>query len=365
MLVAIYYMVVGEHTLKEWIAFSTDHRRIGKGIKHLVIPPREWDRSWDRLKEEWRRYAANSSVLSAGPPGSWDEAMATFASVIKDDSNLKMYYSGRRDNWIAGQIGLATSEDGENWIKFPGNPILKLGPLGSWDDTRIWCPMVWKEEVYHMIYSALDSKGIIQVGYASSADGIHWTKSVGNPVFNDPTWAHDHTEGWGVIKVEETYLLWYNTLGGGVDREVGVAVSRDLINWMPHSDSPVFASAHETDRHHQFCVFPFRYRDFYYLIVPSQGGSKNYTAFYLYRCKNPYFSEKDRECLKRILLPGRTGEWDACDLDTPFLITHSVARTTFYKNQFWLYYSGEGGKDRWKEGLVREPNIEQCLQVPR
>jgi hypothetical protein len=358
MLPATFYIVVKDHSLKEWIAFSTNPHRIrGKITDLLGLPPRRWDRS-----EQWHRHRGNP-VLATSLPGSWDEGIATFASVIKDDNGFKMYYSGRRNDLTGGQIGLAVSKDGENWAKHHGNPIVHLGQPGSWDDTMIWCPMVWKEEFYHMIYTGRNSSGIMQIGYATSTDGVRWTKNPNNPVFNDPSWAHDHTEGWGVIRVRDKYLLWYNTLGM-TTRQVGVAVSTDLINWRPYKDFPIFASAEGTDRYHQFCAFPFRYGRFYYLIVTSQDSSQNWATFYLYRCETPYFCENDRECVKKILLPGRFRDWDDHDLDTPALLTLDVTRTTFYQNQFWLYYSGEGGDDRWKEGLLIDSNVEHCLQMP-
>ena len=355
--VAAYYIVVRKHTLKEWITFSTSPDRIKrKATDRLGLPPRRWNRSG-----EWYRYPQNP-VLTIGSKDSWDEGTAGFASVIKDDDNFKMYYSGRNSNQKQGQIGLAISNDGKNWFKMD-SPIVKLGQPGSWDDTMIWCPMVWKETLYHMIYTGYDSARIIQIGYATSTDGIHWTKSDSNPVFNDSTWAHNHTEGCGVIKVEDTYLLWYNTLGV-TPRQLCVAVSKDLLKWLPYKNTPVFSSMQETDRYNQFCAFPFRYAKVYYLIVTSQESSNNWGAFYLYRCKNPYFEPEDRECAGRILLPGHFLDWDDHDIDTPALLTLDITRNTFYKDSLWLYYSGEGGDNRWKVGLLIESNIQQCLQMP-
>ena len=68
--------------------------------------------------------------------------------------------------------------------------------------------------------------------------------------------------------------------------------------------------------------------------------------------------------MKRILLPGRLGDWDDHDLDTPALLTSDITRTTFYENQFWVYYSGVSGDNRWQEGLLIEPSMRQCLQMP-
>lgn len=366
LLTAVYDVSFKRHSPKEGLAFSANPSAIGKKVTRLGA---SWAdtyaeplaKAWDR-SEEWKRNPG-TPVLRTGPTGSWDEGLATFASVIKDVNDFKMYYSGRTSNLEEGNIGLATSRDGKAFVKYHGNPVLRRGGPGSWDETIIWCPMVWKEESYHMIYSGRNSRKTMQIGYATSVDGIHWMKSARNPVFNDPTWAHDRTEGWGVIKIADSYLLWYNTLGI-IPRQVGVAVSKDLIEWTPYKNIPIFASVDGSDRYHQFCAFPFRHRSYYYLIVPSQDKSRNWAAFYLYRCKTPYFDEKDRECVRRILLPARIGQWDDHDLDTPALLTLDCTRSTFYEDKLWLYYSGEGGDERWQEGLLIESDIGDGLRVP-
>ena len=92
----------------------------------------------------------------------------------------------------------------------------------------------------------------MQVGYATSTDGISWTKHASNPVFNDPTWATGATENWGVMKVGSEYLMWYTNFGM---RQSGIAVSTDLVNWTPHTTGPIFASSGiaSDDRYSQFC----------------------------------------------------------------------------------------------------------------
>lgn len=363
---ARYYMIHQKHTFKEWLEFSSNPSRIGEKALYMILPSlkkpsKESPRIWHR-ETEWTRNF-QKPILSISRPGSWDDDIASFASVIKDSSGFKMYYSGRRGNFVGAQIGLATSRDGLKWTKYADNPVLTLGVRGAWDDKMIWCPMVWREDIYHMIYTGRSSKGTRKIGHAISTDGIHWTKDPNNPVFNDPTWAHDHTEGWGVIKVDSTYFLWYNTLGLE-QRQVGLALSKDLVHWKPYQDSPIFASEPRTDRYRQFCVFPFRYKNFYYILIPSQDESKNYASFRLYRCKNPYFLKNDREFVKKVLLPGEFGQWDDYDLDTPFLLTLDISRSIFYNNQFWLYYSGEGGDGHWKEGLIIESNLDRAVAMP-
>ena len=288
--------------------------------------------------------------------------MAAFASVMRDGDEIRMYYSGK-DQAGRGQVGLAVSTDGKRWTKHPANPVLKLGEPGQWDDTNIWCPTVWKEAGYHMLYTGRNADGVLQIGYATSDDGVAWTKHPRNPVFNDPTWAHDHTEGYGVIKVGGEYLLWYNTLYVST-RQTGLARSTDLLHWTPVSEGPLFVHAKGTGRHHQFCASPFRRGAFFYLMIPSQDKTRNFATIDLWRCADPYFRPADREFVKQVLMPGPHGRWDSRDLDTAILLTDDITRSTFYRGQFWLYYSGEGGENIWRQGLAIEPDIDRALFRP-
>lgn len=308
---------------------------------------------------EWNRYQGNP-VLIPGPTGSWDALGATFASVIYDDqvNEYRMYYHGYNSSYH--QVGLATSPDGLNWTKYPENPIVTVGSAGSWDRTGVRVPMVWKEgpNDYRMIYTGSGSAAG-QIGYATSSDGINWTKYSGNPVFNDPTWAHNQTENWGVIKVENEYLMWYSTWG---NRQSGIAVSTDLINWTPHTTDPIFATngIPSDDRYSQFCPFSFKYNNEYYVLVPSYSSVGDYSKFYLYRSSSPYFPENDRTLVRVAHTPQGV---DAKDNDTPFVLTLDIERSIFPNNELRVYYGADPGTGgwAWSECLLIEPDIAEAL----
>ncbi len=307
---------------------------------------------------EWSRYAGNP-LITEGPAGAWDDHGATFASVIRDDAagEYRMYYHGFSGS--THQIGLATSPDGLTWTKYPGNPIVTPGPE-AWDSGSVRVPMVWKEGAdYHMIYTGAGSGGL-QVGYATSGDGITWTKSPANPVFNDPTWAAGATENWGVMKVGDEYLMWYSDFGV---RQAGLAVSTNLVDWTPHQTDPVFATSGDPgdDRYSQFCPSSFKYGDDYYVLVPSYDAGANYSKYYLYRSSSPYFPAADRELVRIAHTVGPAGAWDSHDSDTPLVLTLDIERTQFPNDELWCYYAGEGGTDHWKVGLHIEPDIAAAL----
>ena len=306
---------------------------------------------------EWERYAGNP-LISPGTTGSWDALGATFASVIYDNrvGEYRMYYHGYNSSFH--QVGLATSSDGINWTKYSGNPIVAVGTSGSWDATGVRVPMVWKEGTtdYRMIYTGAGTTSG-QIGYATSTDGINWTKYAGNPVFNDPTWAHNQTENWGVMKVGNEYQMWYSTWG---QRQSGIAVSTDLINWTPHTPGPIFTSNGITsdDRYSQFCPFSFTYGGLYYVLVPSYSSVGDYSKFYLYRSSSPYFPESDRTLVRIAHTPQGV---DAKDNDTPYVLTSDIERSIFPNNELRVYYAGDPGSGNWFECLLIEPDIAVAL----
>jgi hypothetical protein len=59
---------------------------------------------------------------------------------------------------LAAGVPLAGGQDEPgitvNLTAYEGNPILSVGPSGSWDDGTIWAPaVVFHDGLYHMFYS--------------------------------------------------------------------------------------------------------------------------------------------------------------------------------------------------------------------
>lgn len=179
----------------------------------------------------WTLYAGNP-VLRVGPSGSWDGMEANAPAVIKDSGLFKMWYVGCDAEYTACSIGYATSTNGTTWIKYAGNPVL-TGTPGQWDGALATWPSVLKNgSTYEMWYT-----GEHGIGRATSTDGIHWTKYAGNPVL---------ATGWGggsalqptVILEGGTYKMWFrHTVGGQIS--IGYAESPDGIHWTVHPSNPV------------------------------------------------------------------------------------------------------------------------------
>ncbi len=269
-----------------------------------------------------------------------------------------MWYNGPNDLHAYygkySSLYYSTSSDGVNWVEDDvNNPI--LNPVTGFAD----CTMVWVEDAnWFMLYRSNEWGNGVEIGLATSTDGINWIKSQHNPVISPslgtwddeglPNWGIDP---WGIIKVGTTYYLWYNTISV-IPRRTGLITSTDLIYWQKDPNNPIFDN-------NRFCVFPFKYGEYYYMLVPYFPGHEWNDIrpwdhqIELYRDLNPTFYEQDREFLGAILASGRMNQWDQGYLDTPSVLTLDIYRDSFPDDKIWMYYTGrEKNMGPWREGLA-------------
>jgi predicted GH43/DUF377 family glycosyl hydrolase len=185
--------------------------------------------------------AQANPVLDLGPSGSWDDFAIQWPSVLKRNEQYEMWYSGNDGStWC---IGFATSSDGFNWTKHPDNPVLQPGPL-TWDDSNVFAPSVlWDGSMYKMWYTGHDGSNW-RIGHATSLDGLNWTKNANNPVLVASASGWDDFnvhEAW-VIQHEGIYKMWYS----GTDsfgEDIGYATSIDGVSWIKYAGNPVFSAS--------------------------------------------------------------------------------------------------------------------------
>src|SRR2546426_6464552 len=121
-------------------------------------------------------------ALAEGAVGSWDGGSVSFPTVVKNaNGTYWMYYSGWDGSPAGtGRLGLATSTTGITFTKFSGNPILDLGSTGTWEDRGLNMPFVETAPPRLLWYSA--SGTVNRAGYATSSNGLSWSKATANPV---------------------------------------------------------------------------------------------------------------------------------------------------------------------------------------
>ena len=187
---------------------------------------------------EWEKYPGNP-VLELGPSGAWDDSEVANPSVLVGQANYKMWYAGHDGS--TKRIGHATSPDGIVWIKHPCNPVLNLGAGGTWDDGVVADPSVLFDGTeYKMWYRGGDGLHL-RIGLATSPDGITWTKYPGNPVLDlglAGSWDDYHVKYPSVLFDGIEYKMFNEGFDGSAYK-IGLATSQDGVVWTKHPDNPV------------------------------------------------------------------------------------------------------------------------------
>jgi len=116
--------------------------------------------------------------------GSWDSELIEVHSIIRADGMWRMYYCGRDEENF--RIGMAESEDLIEWKKHK-EPIVDIGD-SHWESVHVADPYVLRfGGKYLMFY--MGKGDVWQVGMAESKDGIEWNKHIENPMIRaDQEW---------------------------------------------------------------------------------------------------------------------------------------------------------------------------------
>jgi predicted GH43/DUF377 family glycosyl hydrolase len=132
---------------------------------------------------QWARANGGDPVLT-GTSGAFDEHGVSGPDVVYDASAAppyRMYYAGR--GAVFGAIGMATSSDGVTWTKHdddatpaPTDAVLEHGEAGSADSFAAADPSVIRDGATWKLWYTGDDSSKKRIAYATSPDGVAWTK---------------------------------------------------------------------------------------------------------------------------------------------------------------------------------------------
>jgi hypothetical protein len=186
----------------------------------------------------WVKHTANP-VLEPGKSGEWDSAFRGSVSVLKAVPRYQMWYSGVNAAGIC-QTGYATSSDGLDWETHIDEPVLSTGAPGSWDEHQACAPTVILDgAIFKMWYIGCNrGHSVCSIGYASSLDGVSWSKFAGNPVLKQEPgqWDASGIDRVRVLKPTTGYQLWYAS-----GNQIGFAQSPDGFAWTKHDHNPILS----------------------------------------------------------------------------------------------------------------------------
>jgi predicted GH43/DUF377 family glycosyl hydrolase len=186
-------------------------------------------RSWigyatSRDGRTWRRMSRRP-VLSAEAP--WEKVAVMCPHVLFDDraGTYRMWYSGG-EQYEPNAIGYATSPDGLTWTKHEGNPMFRPEPKDAWERDRVTaCQVIRRGDWFVMFYIGFQDRDHSQIGLARSRDGITgWQRHPANPIIRrgEDKWDHDAVYKPYAILDDRRWLLWYNGRKGDME-QIGLA----------------------------------------------------------------------------------------------------------------------------------------------
>jgi predicted GH43/DUF377 family glycosyl hydrolase len=146
-----------------------------------------------------RKWDLGAPVLYPDPACAWEAGGLYKSWLVEHAGTYYLFYNAK--NRTSGpwkeQTGVALSNDLVHWERSLANPLLRNGPYAAFDDTFASDPCVLRvEDTWVMFYFGLCSDGHARDGCAFSADLLQWGKSgevlidIGEPGSIDSTHAH-------------------------------------------------------------------------------------------------------------------------------------------------------------------------------
>lgn len=135
------------------------------------------DQIYHTTSSDGLAWSTPALALGVGNPGDWDGGSLVDPRVARDASGLyRMYYTMAAVNHSSA-IGVATSSDLVSWAKWPRNPVLLPGAVGTWDEDSVAAPSVVAGSSWTLFFEGRRPTTGYRIGVATSADGYDWTPS--------------------------------------------------------------------------------------------------------------------------------------------------------------------------------------------
>jgi hypothetical protein len=186
---------------------------------------------------------SDQPVLQPGEPGTFDDCGVSLGHCVEFDNRRFLYYMGWNLSTTVpwrNAIGLAVAEAGSTGFRRWSNaPILDRGPGDAF--SLSYPAVLHREGVWHMWYGSHVSWGAEchedtfshAIRYARSSDGLHWHRTDGYAI--PLNGSGERALSRPTVQVDGgTWRMWYARRGAAY--RLGYAESADGIHWTRKDD---------------------------------------------------------------------------------------------------------------------------------
>ena len=211
---------------------------------------------------DWVPYERNA-LFAGTSAGTWDREIRERGFILREGDTWKLWYTGYDSRKSETKsLGYATSPDGIRWTRYPKNPIFAG---------------VWTEDVFVLKHDGayqMFAEGVNDIAHRlTSPDGIHWEekgsldirRNSGEPISAGPY-------GTPTVWIEGgTFYLFYER----EDKGIWLATSKDMAVWTNVQDEPVIALGPDAyDRQAVALNQVVRYKGRYYGVYHANADAE-------------------------------------------------------------------------------------------
>lgn len=267
-------------------------------------------------------------------PKKWGGVRAMASMVIYENGRYRMWYSSQIDGEVKSFINHATSKDGIDWT----NHKVVMEPQYEWESQNLAEPFVMRDDNeknpdnrYKMWYTG-HSRYISVIAYATSSDGINWTKHPDNPIISSNPMDGFTEPGMGsIIYDEDQYKMWYHARtkeDGEPLRIILYATSPNGVDWSNHEQIDWIENK-ETKVLDPFVIKP---NDTFYMFYAHYGNDPYANIRYASSQDGLTWQNSTQN---PVLTRGRYAAWDGSRINEPSIL--------LYNSELKLWYTGYTG----------------------
>ena len=190
--------------------------------------------AWSSDGDSWVRVSEDTPILSIQGAADWEKDCIYAPWLLEHNGLFMNFYNAA--NGSVEQMGLVTSTDMLHWNRYAGNPIVRNGGPGSYDEQFCSDGKVYRDRDHWVMFYFGVGRGGAHIMAAFSRDLYHWTshpeplhKAGGNPSGLDKTYAHKISL---VRNPDNDTLYMFYCAVGDMGRGIGLITSKPLAE--PH-----------------------------------------------------------------------------------------------------------------------------------